>query len=117
MNDWLTYVLLLAGVMYLVTQSTIFAAFRIAFAHGSMWRASFIYCPACVGFWTGLALGNYGYWPPQQWGMKAAIESAFAAMALGAVWGTWFGSEATLEGELPQLEIEAHDQAQEAEDG
>ncbi len=107
MTEWIRYLLLMWGLQYLLTQSTIFGPIRIFWGHQSQWRTMLVYCPPCVGFWFGVLAGHFGYWPPIEWGWRAALESGIASAALGMILGTWFGADEVLEVELPLLEITA----------
>lgn len=90
------WALIVLAVVYLVTESAVFAPLRIAFSRGSWIRAGLFYCPACFGFWTGCAL--HVLWPyvasPLRVGgvsfgtLFHAIDSGLAALVLGALWGT-----------------------------
>lgn len=101
------WVLLNLSVIYLITTATIASPFRMALAKRSKFLQSLIYCPACVGFWIGLAF--YGYWPLDGQVLGAVqsptvykiLESGAAAMALGAIWANWAGN--------PAFAIEVHD--------
>ena len=63
----LRFVLLSAGITYYLTQSFIFAPIRVALTHHlpewALGLRYFVYCPACVGSWVGLALWFSGAWP------------------------------------------------------
>jgi hypothetical protein len=86
------WALLSVGLIYFITDSLIFSHVRVALARGSLFRIGLFYCPACMGFWVGAALGLGGWWPIERgldgWGpVFEALESGIAAMALGAFWG------------------------------
>lgn len=94
------WALVVAGVIYFVTDSAIFAPIRVKLAKGSWFRAGLLYCPACFGFWVGVALQwlwPFGFEPhyigawaiPLRW-----LASGTAAMALGALWKTYVPSTA-----------------------
>ena len=105
------WALVVAGCVYFVTDSAIFAPVRIKLAKGSWFRAGLFYCPACFGFWAGVAL--YGLWPLEleatlpssafgwdiPWLSHRAVPltwlvSGTAAMARGALWKTHVPSTA-----------------------
>lgn len=80
------YTLLLWGLVYLVTASAIFAPVRMFVTWaGGVYAATGIYCPACTGFWFGLALGALGAWPFMVL-LWAPLDAAIASVALGALW-------------------------------
>jgi hypothetical protein len=59
MNEFfklLVFGLVHLGITYLICGSAIFAPLRILLAKRSVLVTALIYCPACVGFWIGLAL-------------------------------------------------------------
>lgn len=101
----LRYVLLLWGTIYFITQSAIFRPLRVMLGSNSMWAATFIYCPACVGAWAGVGMWELLPWSatPGWWGAMPLVESMYASMALGRVWGVWFGDN-TFEVEMPMLD-------------
>ena len=79
-SAWLHFGLLVIGVVYLITHASIAAPFRVAFARGSGFRTALIYCPMCVSFWVGLALGailRVG---------TAYLDAGFCAIAITHVW-------------------------------
>lgn len=78
-SAWLHFSLLVIGVVYLITHASIAAPFRVAFARGSGFRTALIYCPMCVSFWVGLALGAI---------LRGALhlDAGFCAMAITHVW-------------------------------
>jgi len=102
---WLRWLLGVIGFIYLLTESGIFANVRTFFS--SLARTAlnqpgvphfaWLYCPPCMGFWIGLVLGILGYWPLE--GDFMFLESAIAAMAVGAVWKTYFTNPNVFEGE------------------
>ena len=88
------WALLVLAVIYLISQSAIGGVVRRLIARLGLFAAVGIYCSACVGFWTGLALGQW--WPARSgapW-LAAHLESGLAAMALGAVWSHYVPSRA-----------------------
>lgn len=87
----LRWALVTAGIIYFVTESSIFAPARMALARGGFFLKALVYCRACFGFWAGCGLGLAGFWP---FGAQPWLESGFAAMALGAVWSHWMPNHA-----------------------
>lgn len=87
MKDLIWFSLVVLGVIYAVTQSRVGAIVRRPWR--ALWGkyegfASFAYCPACFGFWVGLALGLHFNFRP--------LEAAFVACALGALWSEYGSS-------------------------
>lgn len=77
---WLHFACMVVGVVYLITHASIAAPFRVAFARGSWFRTALIYCPMCVSFWVGLALGAI---------LRVGtmyLDAGFCAMAITHVW-------------------------------
>lgn len=91
MNDLVRWALVVLGVVYLVTEATISAGPRVAFARWHPLAAAGIYCAACVGFWTGVLL--HRFWGPFL-AFDTVLGSGLAAMALGAAWASWRGNAA-----------------------
>lgn len=100
MTDLVRYILVTCGVLYLISFSTIFGMIRVAIARRGYWRAVFIYCPACCGFWLGCALGALGYWPhvAPQW--LAIAEAALATMTIGVFLGASIDSPYEIEKDM-----------------
>lgn len=86
MEALVPWTLLLFGWVYLITDSVIFTRFRMGFASTGLYQMSFIYCPACTGFWVGFVLGATGLWPFNDTWYWAPGESAIAGVAVGAIW-------------------------------
>lgn len=103
MIAFLQWVLVVLGCAYFVTESVIFAPVRTRLARGSFFRATLFYCPACTGFWVGVASG---FLQPDLW--VNPVQSGIAAMALGSIWAKFVTSSPFLT-ELPQLGIEIED--------
>lgn len=110
------WALLVCGLAYACTESAPLAPARVAVVRAA--RAllprlaaalveTFVYCPSCVGFWCALGLGVAGLWPlglePHR-GL-AAVESAFASLAVTSVWARLIERAAYL-AELPALHSE-----------
>lgn len=87
------FVLILWGLVYIVTQSSIFAGFRQGLLQGSTFFGTLVFCPACTGFWMGLLLGVFGvYGSALSWVPRAQfLESALTGTVLGHFWGIYFG--------------------------
>jgi hypothetical protein len=83
----LHWVLIVAGLIYLVSRSYIFGAIRMRIGmllQHSSWRSFvrvMIYCPACIGFWIGV--GATPLWPYDGFGQP--LGSGIAAMLLGSL--------------------------------
>jgi hypothetical protein len=80
LGGWLHFALMVIGVTYLLTHASIATPFRVAFARGSWFRTALIYCPMCVSFWVGLALG------PMLGVGTMYLDAGFCAMAITHVW-------------------------------
>jgi hypothetical protein len=94
------FILLLWGLVYLLTSSSIFVRVRIiAMAIGPR-VGQLAYCPACSGFWFGALLAALGAWPlePIVWGpLDAAVSSCGLMGAVG-----YFIPTSTMTWELEQ---------------
>ena len=71
------------GLIYIGTRSAILHAPRMAVADIHDLFEVLMYCPACFGFWVGVALKYLGYWD------GSAIEAGIISCALGALWGEY----------------------------
>ena len=112
MLEWALWTL---GMIYLVTEASIFHLPRAWFASKSLLAGQLIYCPACSGFWVGLA--SWWMWPHDSFPLIPAV----AALGLGALWGSWH-SNAALVAEAPLrarfgTDWWADDEETESEDG
>lgn len=116
MNALIAWVLLELGLVYLITESMIFSPLRMALARSSMFLAGLLYCPACAGFWVGLALGLLGAWPEALLRSDLRLlEPAIAGVAVGALWGSWHPNPAwALERPEPEPEETALDDSSQA---
>ncbi len=65
MTQLVFYVLFAFGLAYVVGQSLISLRWRILLAEKSPFLTSLIECPACLGFWIGVAGGFI--WGPPDW--------------------------------------------------
>lgn len=101
MSEWfymLRWVLLLIGVTYLITEAGIMMSFRVAFSRAALdanpragtFAFTLIYCPSCIGFWVGVALGALHHWPFDH-GYWSILESGLAAMAVTTTWSKTTG--------------------------
>lgn len=98
------------GIVYFITESSVFSPFRIALTKGSDFRIGLLYCPACTGFWVGIIVSNL--WVHQSdW---SGIESGVAMMAVGAAWSNWRGGNSAY---ILEVVEEQHDSKEESEDG
>ncbi len=80
MIQLLHFALLTLGITYIVTQSSIMILPRMWLASKSSLARTFIYCPACVGFWVGTGVelgGNFGMHP---------LQAGISACGLMATW-------------------------------
>jgi hypothetical protein len=108
------WALVVLGVIYFVTESVIFGPVRVTLTRGSVFRSTLLYCPACMGFWVGVASG---FLQPALW--QNPVQSGLAAMALGRIWALCGGGGNTFATELHMLHIdteETHDTQKEAQD-
>ena len=87
--EYVRWALIVLGLVYLVTESAIFAPVRVPFARRHVLAETLIYCPSCTGFWVGLCVALWS-WPAFH-GALSVVESGIAAMALGALWSVWRG--------------------------
>lgn len=89
------------GLIYLITESLIASPLRWVFSRLGIYTRVLIYCPACTGFWVGLALGALGYWLPNAPIEQRLFQSSLAATTVGAIWGrtgvnsAWFAEQGT----------------------
>jgi hypothetical protein len=83
---WFRWLLSCAGIIYLVTESSIFAPIRMSLAMWSGFIRSLIYCRACTGFWVGVIGGavNYPIALHNPW--ASATMAGLTGMMLGYVW-------------------------------
>ena len=91
MIELFRWALVTLGLVYLVTEASIFTVPRAFLASKSHFLGALVYCPACSGYWVGFLVGILGFWPFETIGIWALsimwLESAIAACALGALWG------------------------------
>lgn len=117
--DMVHWMLVCIGIVYFITESSIFAFFRIAITKGSQFRIGLFYCPACTGFWVGALYGfarGTTFGPPLS--LDATLLTGIAVMALGAAWTSARGGNLAYEIEAPlRGEGVLHDEAKESEDG
>jgi len=84
------YTLILIGLIYIVTQSTIFSFFRIQIAKLGAIAKLLIYCPACSGFWIGAIISLCGLWPYETGHILISVlQSAISACGIGALWSQY----------------------------
>lgn len=104
MTAYVLWVLMLFGLVYLVTESTIMMPVRMFFTkHLGVVFEILIYCGPCSAFWIGLVLASLGYWPQQ--GPWALGECAVASVALVSAWQHVTGSgTAWLNEQPPKLD-------------
>lgn len=106
--DLIRWAVVVSGCIHLVTASAIFSSVRTLLARGSRFRTGLLYCGACTGFWVGIAVGACRVWPLST-GAVAIVESALGALALGAVWQKFVSDSEAFQAELPNLDLELHD--------
>lgn len=94
------FVLLLWGLVYLLTSSSIFARVRIIATRIGPRTGQLAYCTACSGFWFGGSLALLGAWPLDTvvW---APLDAAVSACGLMGAMG-YFVPTAGLAWELEQ---------------
>ena len=91
--DVLRFVLLLSGLTYLLTQSSLGMFVRAPLGNRNVWVAMLLYCPACSGFWFGFGLGALGLWPFEAV-LFAPLEAAVGSTAMMALWAHYVPSDA-----------------------
>lgn len=91
MTEWLLWVLLVIGCVYLTTSSFILAPIRMLLARGGLFLRYFMYCPMCQSFWIGMALYHFfpalnheALWLRVVGAGVAAVGAATLASARGA---------------------------------
>ncbi len=89
--EFVRYVLLVWGLIYLVTQSAIFAPIRATILHFSRFAGILVFCPSCSGFWIGICVALLGAYTQGLGWIPSWIESGVIAMPLGHIWGVYFG--------------------------
>lgn len=89
---WLRFGVIVWGLAYIVTQSSIILPLRLFVLKRSNFLGALIFCPACSSFWIGVLLGALGlYGPPLAPLSVSWLESALISTVLGYFWGTYFG--------------------------
>lgn len=85
---WISYALVVIGLVYLLTQSTIFAPLRMIFREtigkfplGGHFLAVLIYCPTCSAFWFGCGVQKFFNMYPVN-SFHPILESGVAAVGL-----------------------------------
>lgn len=107
LTDLIAWALVHIGILYLITESAIFAPVRRILTYGFKANSLFVallYCAGCCGFWVGLSEGLLGmtiFCPPEERWLDDALRlpriltepfalvllTGFAGMGLGAWWG------------------------------
>lgn len=103
--DLLRWALVLIGFVYLVTDSAIFMKVRLLVSRLGTYPMVLIYCPSCIGFWVGVALGVGGLWPLDTFNTTApwweptytALVSGVAGMAVAQTWNRMTGGTTAFE--------------------
>lgn len=86
MTDAVFHLLASFGVIYVVTESAIFAPARIYLALKSVWIEVGIYCASCTGFWAGLIVYLAQAVEAGRWSGWTLLSAAFAGLiVVGAV--------------------------------
>ncbi len=82
------FVLMLWGLVYLLTTSSIFAGVRMAAMDLHPMLGQLVYCPACSGFWIGGLLSVVSAWPlpPLLWAPLDAAISSTGIMAIASAY-------------------------------
>jgi hypothetical protein len=86
------FILVTLGIVYGLTSSFALTPLRLWLARlsgHSVWFVTLLYCPACTGFWVGVALSSSGLWPVTSHAFTAAWQAGFAGTALGALWSEY----------------------------
>lgn len=106
--NWYIYLTLTLGVVYLLTESLVFAPYRQLMASSSAVLRVLAYCRACTGFWVGFAfhrllpvtfVGDADIHP------QRAVLSGFTIMLLGYAWSAVVENHAFMTEVLgPELE-------------
>jgi hypothetical protein len=86
----LRWALVVIGFVYLLTESGFFMPLRLLVRKLGRLATTFIYCPACTGFWIGGVLGYLGWWPWVDWPTQL-LQSAVAATAVATTWSKLTG--------------------------
>lgn len=117
---WLRYLLIAAGILYLITESVIFSPVRKTIYKLLPQRFKFgivvLYCPACLGFWCGLTLGALHLWPADTGSAWAILECGLATMAFGAVSAHYSNAGRIYDIEIGQTDALAQTQTTDDED-
>jgi hypothetical protein len=89
----IAFVLMLWGLVFLLTSSSIFAPVRVALHGVHPLLGMLTYCPACSGFWIGGTLALVSTWPLPTivW---APLDAAIASAGLMEAAAHWFPSRA-----------------------
>lgn len=114
MSVWIAWALLVLGFVYLFTEASIAAPYRVILSKIHWVLSTLVYCPSCTGFWVGLGLALVGINPfetldPQAW-WALKLYGGVGAMGLVATWSAWRGgnpawaAEAALRGEHDEEE-------------
>lgn len=91
MVDLIRWFLVTLGLIYFITESSLFAIIRVTAAELSSVLRMLLYCQACSGFWIGIATAAW-LWPfgvgGDGWMAVSVqlIEGGIATMGLGALW-------------------------------
>jgi hypothetical protein len=63
MTEMLVFFAFLVFLVYVITQSGVFAPVRIFLASRNRWVGELLYCPLCTAFWCALLLEWHGLYP------------------------------------------------------
>jgi len=86
MIDFLRFVLLLWGLVYLWVGSSIFRIPRMVSFHVLPgFTKGIVYCPACIGFWVGVFLQAWGAWPLEPIFVYPVIDAGIASSGMMAI--------------------------------
>lgn len=82
---WATWSLLVVGITYALTESSILGLYRILVSRLGVMPTVLVYCPSCTGFWVGLGLG-FVVSPFELAAPWHVFASAIGAMAIMTTW-------------------------------
>lgn len=83
---WATWLLLVVGITYALTESSILGLYRVLVSRLGVMPTVLVYCPSCTGFWVGLGLALFGVHPFDLATPWHVFASAVAAMAVMTTW-------------------------------
>ena len=113
-TDWMIYLGVGLGLVYIISQSVIFSFLRVRIARLNPLFEALLYCPSCTGFWVGLMLGALGIYPrlpncfepilDDVWFAGAVISGLLVMIVANGWWGWLYqGSNPAYAAEEPLL--------------